>query len=105
MDRRSFMKMLGVGCVTGPGMLAGGAVGSAVGLGAKMSLPKLVRSIKPDEFDSTVMAIRVAMAEKLALPGPVMAQPNMTANEVEDIMKAAYGTIYWNPKSVKLKEI
>jgi len=110
------MKMLGVGAVVGPGVLAGG---SGIAVDGPGVYRKDTRTIgNNDNMDSTIMAIRIAMAEKMSLPGPVMAQPNMTANQLEirvrrmcfeagmpaDCVLGGY-PVHWNPSKVNLKEI
>ena len=70
------MKLLGVVPVVGPSVLAGGGFDAVV-------KPLVFPGENGDFMDSAIMAIRVSMAEKLSLPGPVMAQRNMTANQLE----------------------
>lgn len=99
------MKMLGVGAVVGPS--------AGAGVVADPVIKPLVFPVGPDVYDSTIMAIRVAMAEKVSLPGPLKARPLMTANEVDQLMKAAYPDqvrykdylVHWGPRKVRIKEI
>lgn len=59
LDRRSFMKLFGVGAVVGPSVLAKSS--------ADPVIKALVFPVGPDEYDSTIMAIQKALLESFML--------------------------------------
>jgi hypothetical protein len=106
-DRRLFMKMLGVGAIAGPGVLAGGdPVGAVVTGGIAVDSPGVYRE------DTRTMGFDVSRSPARAsveIMGET-ADGRLTAGEVMEILAAggiSYKThiIHWNPKRVNLKEV
>ncbi len=110
LDRRSFVKMVGVGCVAGPSVMAAGVT-------AKPGITS--PAMRGIDMSSTLSSLNVEVWCETAggrIIPVINRGSNMTAIEVREIMIAGYGPgygpirykdyiIHWGPSKVQLKEI